>query len=789
MRELRSVGGFGLLLLALGLLVPAASLIGRVIDAPLLYRLGTPWSIWPMAAAANLALGIGQALILAGQRRAGSWTLALPIMIGLLTLLEYALGRSIGIDTLLFGSSLEQLGLPTVGRITFLSTLALIATAAATLIAVHGDRRREILVFLLCAIVMGFGWLSAGLLMAGFGPEVAGQSIRLTCSPPGAITMVCLACLPLVYRSKTDPAGLFGPGKPSFDAIIIGLPILMILPAGLVPLEHALAVDGLATTFTAYVLALTAELAVGLCLIGIGVTRIARSHAALEESDARLDHALEAHRIGLFDWQLAGDQLRWSPGAEERIAIAPGTITDLKSWMDLIVPEDAEKVMAAIADAAENRRDRYTFTYRMNCKDGEQRTFEGSARTFFDSSGALVRVTGVNIDVTERVRREADIARREAQWLSMLRTVPDAMVIFDREGIVRSFSSAAERLFGFSAEEIVGRSALTLLPETDAQVAAAQIALGIAPGGMRTSAADQVFTAQRKDGSQFPAEYSFGEVMVDGRPWFTVFVRDISARQQADRQFAALQQDYAHSARLNAVGELASGLAHELNQPLAAGANFLGTAELLLEDVEGAEAVGEMIASANAQMIRAGEIIRRLRDFIAKTDADMRVEPLEDVLREAVALALVGARQQQIEVDYRLDPRAQMILADRIQIQQVVVNLVRNAAQALRLVPRERRRIVIAARPIDEEMLEVRIIDQGRGLSPEILERLFAPFRSTKSGEGLGIGLSICRRIIEAHGGTLSAANLPEGGAQMSFTLPRIVEDQGAGDVCVTSMS
>jgi two-component system sensor kinase FixL len=232
------------------------------------------------------------------------------------------------------------------------------------------------------------------------------------------------------------------------------------------------------------------------------------------------------------------------------------------------------------------------------------------------------------------------------------------------------------------------------------------------------------------------------------------------------------------------MGEVAAGLAHELNQPLAASANFLGAAELLLAGTAEGERAADLLKLSNTQILRAGEIIRRLRDFIANGDTEMRVEPLEEAVREAVALGLIGSHHFDVRADYDLAPDATLMIADRIQIQQVLVNLLRNAAEAVREVPPERRVIRVGARAVGDEMLEISVADDGPGLPDEVLSNLYTPFITTKGKSGLGVGLSICRRIIEAHGGAMTAVNQPEQGARIAFTVPRPAGDNpiGGGD-------
>ena len=218
--------------------------------------------------------------------------------------------------------------------------------------------------------------------------------------------------------------------------------------------------------------------------------------------------------------------------------------------------------------------------------------------------------------------------------------------------------------------------------------------------------------------------------------------------------------------RLAAMGQMASVLAHELNQPLAAASNYLSAAKRL-PVVDGSRAMA-LVDKAGQQILRAGEIIQRLRDFVSKGQLTRHVAEIGPVLKESVALALMDRSHRDIKVVEHVDPGARFVRIDRVQIQQVLVNLIRNAAEAMEGSPR--REITLATAPHEVGLIEVSIADTGSGMAEDIAGRLFQPFVTTKP-DGMGVGLSICRTIVEAHGGHIRAEASPEGGTVFRFTL------------------
>ena len=360
----------------------------------------------------------------------------------------------------------------------------------------------------------------------------------------------------------------------------------------------------------------------------------------------------------------------------------------------------------------------------------------------------------------------------EAHLRSILATVPDAMVVIDERGTILSFSAAAEKMFGYAEAEVLGENVSMLTPSPDRERHDSYLENYRRTGERKIIGIGRVTTARHRDGFTFPIELSIGEAWLGDKRIFTGFIHDITHRQQTELRLQDLQSELAHVGRLSEMGTLASSLAHELNQPLTAVANYCETARDLLAsdpDPDTMIMIREAMDDAAQQAIRAGQIVRRLRDFVTTGETERKAQSLQRLLTEANALALIGSREHGIDVQVQLDPRADQVFVDRIQIQQVLVNLIRNAIDAM--VDSSVRSLAIRTEPDRPGFVCVSIEDSGSGISEAVAQQLFQPFVTSKKS-GMGIGLSICRTIIEAHGGRIWFEPAPDSGTIFHFTLP-----------------
>ena len=390
---------------------------------------------------------------------------------------------------------------------------------------------------------------------------------------------------------------------------------------------------------------------------------------------------------------------------------------------------------------------------------------EASLAAKHDAMAAQSEVERENIVV-----EKPTVFALEAHFDSILETVPDAMIVIDERGIILSFSAAAERMFGYSEAELLGENISTLMPSPDRERHDHYLENYLTTGERRIIGIGRITTARRRNGAVFPIDLHIGEARAGAKKVFTGFIRDLTERQATQRRLHDLQAELAHVARVTAMGTLATALAHELNQPLTAIANYVETARDLLHEPKDdvLEVVRDALDECAAQSVRAGQIVRRLRDYISRGEVDRKPESLKQLVSEASVLAMIGAGERGVEIEVKLDSACDEVLVDRIQIQQVILNIVRNAFEAMDEAPV--RRVQISSCREKGGSVRVTIADSGPGLDPDLARQLFEPFNSTKT-RGMGLGLSICLTIIRGHAGRIWSEPSVLGGTAFHFTL------------------
>ena len=367
-------------------------------------------------------------------------------------------------------------------------------------------------------------------------------------------------------------------------------------------------------------------------------------------------------------------------------------------------------------------------------------------------------------------------AETDALFRTLIETAVDGIIVIDVKANIQIYNSACERLFGYQSEEVVGQNVKMLMPapyqaEHDGYIRHYQ-----RTGVKRIIGIGRDVSGLRKDGTIFPMYLSVGEGVIEGKPIYVGIIHDLTEREGAARRTQELQNELLHVSRLSAMGQMTAALAHELNQPLTAISSYVTAARRNM--VAGGAAhmsrAMDFIDKAANQTARAGQIIRQLREFVEKRETTRTKQNLNALVEEAIALSFVGAADAGIKIHKQLDASVPPVLIDKVQVGQVFLNLIRNSMEAMQSVTR--RELTIKTTQMDPGYAEFIISDSGPGLPPEIVSRLFQPFITTKE-KGMGIGLSICQTIVDAHGGRIWAEANEGGGAIFHVTLPSTSRD------------
>jgi len=508
--------------------------------------------------------------------------------------------------------------------------------------------------------------------------------------------------------------------------------------------------------------------------------RFRAKSALVAESDRRFQATFEQAAVGMAHLDRDG---RWTRINARFCGLIGYSREELMAMTidDIIHPLDREGDRALRRDLLAGEVEMTAAEKRYVRKDGRVIWVHVTRSAVRDAAGRPDFFISVVEEITPRKEAEARLVSGEAQYRAIFDSAVEAIAVIDADGIVQSVNRSVERVFGYGAEELVGRNIKLLMPEAIARDHDAYLARYRRTGEKAIIGIGREVIGQRRDGSHFPLDLSVAEWERDGERFFTGVMRDVSARQQAEAALRAsednlrgLQNEFAHLARVNDLGEMAAAIAHEINQPLTAIVNFLNTGLYMTADgTTDARALEPLMQQASDQALRAGEIVRRLREFIGQGGGERRPEAAGRLIDSAMALALLDARSNGVTVERAAVPEELLVAVDAIQIQQVLANLMRNAVDAMLGAPREGEvpTLRISAAPASGDRVAFAVADNGPGIPDEIADRLFDPFVTTKAN-GMGMGLSLCRRLVEAHDGSIAVESVPGRGASFTFYLP-----------------
>lgn len=495
-------------------------------------------------------------------------------------------------------------------------------------------------------------------------------------------------------------------------------------------------------------------------LLAVGTDVTERYRATVELARVR-DRLQEAQRVaGMGNWELdlRTDTLDWSDEIFQIFEIDPQQFdASFEEFLARVHPEDRQQVKEVYHDSVEQKNN-YEISHRLLLPDGRVKHVLEFGKTLYDAQGSPVRSVGVVQDITERML--ADQQRREVgdRMRMILRNITDGFIMLDSDWHCVETNSAGAAMFGRSQERMLGCCFREEFPE--------------ATGTDLEKTLRRVMEDQKPETSEiFYAllEKWFRMSIYPASNGIAVFFTDISETVRADAENQTLRDKLAHANRLGTLGEIASGLAHELNQPLTAIQIDASTARMLSEH-QGNPLLDNCLQRLIDQSYRAGEIIRRMRSFIRNDEAIQVSHNLNLLIHEVLGMLGERLRHSGIRITVQLAPALPSIKADGIQIQQVISNLLRNAEDAMLENGSIPRSIAIHTEKKDDQV-RLRIVDTGSGLDPAIADDPFVPFQSTKSS-GIGLGLAICHTILTVHGGSIQGRSNPDRGATFTVSFP-----------------
>jgi PAS domain S-box-containing protein len=402
--------------------------------------------------------------------------------------------------------------------------------------------------------------------------------------------------------------------------------------------------------------------------------------------------------------------------------------------------------------------------------DGEYRWFLARAQALRDDKGNIVKWYGSSVDIEDRKRATDALRESETQWREVFEHNPVMYFMLDPTGTVLSVNGFGAAQLGYTADELVGQSVFKVFFEEDREFVRGNVAACLENVGRSHSWEGRKV---RKDGTVLWVRENAKAVRSGAKqPIVLVACEDVTERKRAAEELHEAQTELAHAIRLTTLGEMTASIAHEVNQPLAAVVSHAEACLRWLErETPDLDEVREAVESIIKDGKRAGEVIRRVRGLAHKTATQKTPLDLNDVVREVVALVEHELLSRRVSLRMELTPALPPVLADRVQLQQVIINLMMNGIEAMQAVTDRPRDLVIRSCQDEEHEVLLSVQDRGTGISAESADRLFKAFFTTKSS-GMGMGLSICRSIIEAHGGRVWAVpNVPHGAA-FHFTLP-----------------
>jgi len=440
-------------------------------------------------------------------------------------------------------------------------------------------------------------------------------------------------------------------------------------------------------------------------------------------------------------------------------------------WGDLIHPDDRAPLWHSVQDAV-GRNQEFENEYRIVTKSGQERWVWSRGRAIKAENGHTVYLEGLVTDITNRKEAATALVDAEAYAKAVVETAAEAVITIEESGRIETFNRAAQEMFGYTPQEIVGQHVRTLLPEPSEVRDDQYVDQLLENRRLRKTGTGRDATGRRKDGSLLPIRLSVSEVVTHNERKLVGLIRDLSEQRAAEQEAREHRERLAHVDRLNMLGEMATGIAHEINQPLSAISMYAQSGIRFLDSAEPRpERLRDALEKLGVQAHRAGAIIERMQQLGKQHESQRESIDGNLLMMQVHNLAETEARIRDMEIKLDLCTRRRRIVGDPVQIQQVALNLLRNGMEAMESSGRHHGNHIVLRTRCEEDGFRVFVVDSGIGVSEEVAEKLYQPFSTTKK-TGMGLGLSICRSIISAHGGQLGFFNNDQGGTTFYFVLP-----------------
>jgi PAS domain S-box-containing protein len=491
-------------------------------------------------------------------------------------------------------------------------------------------------------------------------------------------------------------------------------------------------------------------------------SQLTAANEALQRSEAFLAQGQSISHTGSFGWNVSSGEIYWSEETYKIFEYDRAIEPTLELVFQRIHPDDRDVVQQTI-DRAAYERAKLDFEHRLLMPDGSVQHLHVLARALEPSSGNL-EYLGTVTDVTER-------KQAEQKFRGLLESAPDAMIVMNRQGTIVLVNTQVENLFGYRRDDLLGQEVEILVPERFRARHPQHRKEFFAQPRVRPMGEGMGLYGRRKDGTEFPVEISLSPLETQEGTLASAAVRDVTERTRSEEALRQAQADLTHATRVSSMGELTASLAHEVKQPIAAAITNADTCLRWLSrdqpDLEKARAAASRTAQDGR---RASEIINRVRLLFEKETLQREVVDLNEIIREMMRLLHSEATQFAVSLRTELAADLPQVMGDRVQLQQVLMNLIMNSIDAMKDVDGTRELTIKSQRAENEQVL-VSISDTGVGLPPQQADQIFNAFFTTKP-HGTGMGLRISRSIIESHGGRLWAADNSPRGASFCFTLP-----------------